>query len=58
MKAFRAEDTLRVRACWPERGIRWGKGRTAALMAELNRILNLAGVSEIDFAPDWLRTPL
>ena len=58
MKAFRAEDTLKVHALWPERGIRWGKGRTGALMAELTRILNLAGVSEIDFAPDWLRTPL
>ena len=31
MKAFRAEDTLRVRAIWPEQGVAWGKGRQAHL---------------------------
>lgn len=58
MKAFRAEDTLKIRALWPERGTRWGKGRTRALKAELARILPLAGVSQISFAPDWLRDPM
>ena len=58
MKAFRAEDTLRVRALWPERGVRWGKGRIRALEAELDRVLNLAGVSQLSFDDDWLRSPV
>ncbi|ASM74122.1 MULTISPECIES: winged helix-turn-helix domain-containing protein [Roseobacteraceae] len=58
MKAFRAEDTLKIRALWPERGVRWGKGRTTALNTELSRMLNLAGVGQITFAPNWLRTQL
>jgi uncharacterized protein YcaQ len=57
MKAFRAEDTLRVRALWPERGIRWGKGRQRALDAELDRMLRLAGVSKLAYDADWLRAP-
>ncbi len=55
MKAFRAEDTLRVRAIWPERCVTWGKGRQGAFEAELDRIKRLAGVSRIEFAADWLR---
>ena len=55
MKAFRAEDTLRVRALWPERGVRWGKGRQRALGAELDRIMRLAGVSRLAFDNDWMR---
>lgn len=55
MKAFRKEDTLKVRALWPEQGVQWGKGRQAALEAELDRIKRLAGVSEIAFEPDWLK---
>ena len=58
MKAFRAEDTLRVRALWPERGVRWGKGRQRALEKELDRVLRLAGVSRLTFEDDWLRDPL
>ncbi|WP_108838337.1 winged helix-turn-helix domain-containing protein [Tateyamaria sp. Alg231-49] len=58
MKAFRAEDTLRVRAVWPERGVRWGKGRQRALETELDRVLRLAGVSKLAFEDAWLRTPL
>ncbi|MEP2919487.1 crosslink repair DNA glycosylase YcaQ family protein [Sulfitobacter sp.] len=55
MKAFRAEDTLRIRALWPEPGIAWGKGRQQALEAELDRIIRLAGVSKIEFEDGWLR---
>lgn len=58
MKAFRAEDVLRVRALWPERMIRWGKGRQAAFEAELERVIKLAGVSKIAFDDGWLRTAL
>lgn len=49
--------TVTLRALWPEPGIRWGKGRTQRLMAELERVAKLAGASRIDLAPDWLRQP-
>jgi uncharacterized protein YcaQ len=55
MKAFRAENTLRVRAIWPEQGVVWGKGRHAAFEAELDRIKKLAGVENIEFEDGWLR---
>ena len=55
MKAFRDSDALRVRAVWPEPGVRWGKGRQAAFEAELTRLLRLAGVSRYLFADGWLR---
>ena len=55
MKAFRDSDALRVRAVWPEPGVRWGTGRQAAFEAELARMLRLAGVSRYLFADGWLR---
>lgn len=55
MKAFRAEDTLRIRALWPEHGVAWGTGRQAAFEAELGRIKRLAGVSKVAFKNSWLR---
>ncbi|KEJ90781.1 winged helix-turn-helix domain-containing protein [Sulfitobacter donghicola] len=55
MKAFRSEDTLRIRALWPERGVAWGKGRQAAFEAELDRLKRLAGVNNIEFEADWLK---
>lgn len=55
MKAWRGEDTLRIRALWPEHGIAWGKGRQDAFEAELDRIKRLAGVSKIAFEEDWLK---
>lgn len=57
MKAFRAEDALRVKALWPETGVTWGKGRQAAFNAELERIKRLAGVSKIEFTSEWLKPP-
>lgn len=57
MKAFRDRDTLVVRALWPERKIRWGKGRIAAFEAELARLVRLAGVRQIRFEDGWLRAP-
>lgn len=58
MKAFRDADELRVRALWPERKIRWSKGRQGRLEAELTRIMRLAGVSRLVFEEGWLRTPI
>jgi uncharacterized protein YcaQ len=54
MKAFRDADRLHVRALWPEAGVRWGKGRQAALEAELGRVARLAGVAEVTWERDWL----
>lgn len=53
--AQRVEGELRVRAFWPEAGVRMGKARRASLEAELERVMPLAGVGTISFAPDWLR---
>ncbi len=55
MKAFRDADTLRVKALWPEAGVRWGKARHCAFEAELGRLVRLAGVSKIAFEEGWLR---
>lgn len=55
LDAKREGGVLAVRAFWPETGLRMGKARQAGLTAELHRVLPLAGVSEVRFAPDWLR---
>lgn len=55
MKAYREDDVLRVKALWPEAGVRWGKGRQSAFEGELQRLLRLAGVSRISFEDGWLR---
>ncbi|MEP5731713.1 MAG: crosslink repair DNA glycosylase YcaQ family protein [Sulfitobacter sp.] len=55
MKAFRDQDTLRVRALWTEGATRWGKARHAAFEAELDRIKRLAGVENIAFEDNWQR---
>jgi uncharacterized protein len=57
MKAFRDEDVLRVRALWPEAGVRWGVGRQQAFEAELQRLSRLAGVSRVTFDDGWRRGP-
>lgn len=57
MKAHRDLDVLHVTALWPERGVRWGKGRQAAFEAELHRLLPLAGVRRVSFSDGWLRAP-
>ncbi len=53
-KAWRAEGCLRVRGFWPERGIRMGKARLAALDAELARLAAFSGCARVEFGPDWL----
>lgn len=54
MKAHRNADVLKVRALWPEPGVRWGKARQAAFEAELTRMLRLSGVSTWVFDDGWL----
>lgn len=57
LKALRDRDVLHVRAIWPERGVRWGKGRQRALDAELERVRRLANVSRITYEDDCLHDP-
>jgi len=57
MAADRQAGAIRVRALWPETGVRWGRGRQARLEAELHRLLPLAGGTKVTFAPGWLRDP-
>ncbi|RLJ59901.1 hypothetical protein BCF46_0091 [Litoreibacter meonggei] len=55
MKADRARDKMAVRAFWPEVGVRMGSGRTKALTSAIARSTALASVTNLEFAPDWLR---
>ncbi|MEM1343854.1 MAG: crosslink repair DNA glycosylase YcaQ family protein [Pseudomonadota bacterium] len=57
LDARRTGKVLRVRAFWPEAGVAMGKARLGALRAELERVGHLAGIEEIDFAPEWIRAP-
>ena len=55
MKAFRDQDTLRVRGLWSEGTTRWGKARQAAFEAELERVKKLAGVEQVVFEDGWMQ---
>lgn len=58
MKAHRDCGELRVRALWPERGVRWTRGRMQKLEAELDRVRRFADMDQVIYAPDWLQEPL
>ncbi|MBO9452286.1 YcaQ family DNA glycosylase [Tropicibacter sp. R16_0] len=58
MKAHRDCGELRVRALWPERGVRWSKARTQRLESELDRVRRFTEMDRVVFAPDWLRDPI
>lgn len=55
MSADRQSGALRIRALWPEMGIRWGQGRQARLEVELQRLLPLAGCDTVVFADGWIQ---
>jgi uncharacterized protein YcaQ len=55
--ADRQSGALHLRALWPEPGVRWGRGREDRLMAELDRLLPLAGCDRVTVGTDWLRGP-
>ena len=57
-KAFRDKGTLRVRAFWPEAGVRMGAVRLARLMAELDRLARFAGCDRVEMTAGWLRQTL
>ncbi len=56
-KAHRDQSTLRVKGFWPEPGVRLTKARLARLEAELARLAQFAGCSEVAFLAGWQREP-
>lgn len=55
MKAHRDCGELRVRAVWPEHGVRWTQGRIQKLEAELDRVRRFTDMERVVFARNWLR---
>ena len=58
MKSFRDESTLRVKAFWPEAGVKLGAGRTAKLEAELARWAAFTDCDRVEFQDGWSRETL
>lgn len=58
VKAFRDVGTLRVKAFWPETGVKLTKGRRAKLEAELDRLAAFAGCERTEFLDGWERATL
>lgn len=56
LDAKREAGALIVGAFWPESGVRMGKSRRTGLEAELARLARLAGVEDIRYARNWLRS--
>lgn len=54
-KAFRDAGSLRVKAFWPEAGVRLTKARRARLEAELDRLARFAGCDRVEFLDGWER---
>jgi uncharacterized protein YcaQ len=57
-KAHRDAGTLRVKAFWPEAGVRLTRLRLARLEAELDRLARFAGCDRVEFLYGWEREPL
>jgi uncharacterized protein YcaQ len=57
-KAYRAENTLRVRAYWPELGVRASTARNSRLEAEIARLARFAGCERVEYLPGWMRETL
>ncbi|MCU0827216.1 MAG: winged helix DNA-binding domain-containing protein [Tabrizicola sp.] len=58
VKAFRDVGALRVRAFWPEAGVKLTKSRHAKLAAELDRLARFARCDRVEFSVGWQREPL
>jgi uncharacterized protein len=54
-KAFRDDGALRVKAFWPEPGVKLGTGRLAKLESELDRLARFADCDRVEFLPGWQR---
>ncbi len=52
-KAHRDQNVLRVRAFWPEAGVRTGTGRLAQLDSALHRLAVFSGCDRVEFLAGW-----
>ena len=57
-KAFKEAGALRVKAFWPEVGVKLGQGRAQRLEAELDRLARFAGCDRVEMLDGWLRETL
>jgi uncharacterized protein YcaQ len=57
MAARPGRQSLKVRAFWPESGVRMGRGRCLRLSEEIERAASMGGCARIDYEPDWIRGP-
>jgi uncharacterized protein len=58
LKAFREAGALRVKAFWPEAGLKLTKGRRAKLEGELARLALFSGCERVEFLDGWERETL
>jgi uncharacterized protein len=58
VKAFRDAGALRVKAFWPEAGVKLTKARLSKLGVELDRLAAFAGCERVEFLDGWLRETL
>lgn len=58
VKAFREAGSLRVKAFWPEPGVKLTKARQAKLEAELARLAVFSGCERVEFLDGWARETL
>lgn len=58
VKAFRDVGALRVKAFWPEAGVKLTKARRGKLEAELDRLAAFAGCERVEFLDGWERETL
>ena len=54
-KAYKAEGVLRVKAFWPEAGVKLTKARLDKLDAEMQRLARFAGCDRVEYLPGWQR---
>lgn len=55
VKAFRDEGVLRVKALWPEKGMKFGVQRLKKLESELTRWVTFSGCDRLEYQDGWLR---
>ncbi len=58
VKAFREARALRVKAFWPEVGVKLTKARRAKMEAELDRLAGFSGCERVEFLDGWERETL
>ena len=55
VKAFRDQSTLKIKAFWPEPGVKLGSGRITRLASELDRLAQFSACDKVEFLADWQR---